>query len=283
MKKNALYFSIVLVGFIIGCSDDKKEVENNEAIHEQTQKYDTLAKDAKIFAMPAPLQIASLIKLSNAHYKEGLTIPSKEGRTFSSDYIRALNLGMYSVDVAYASVYDQRQSALNYYETLSELLKDLNFASNIAPQQISRFKANIENSDSLFVIISESFNVWQNYYQNDNREDIGLYVMAGSYIEGLHLALNSPELKMSSYFNSVIGQQKLFLDNILELSNYMDKKPDFDDLYEKLGSLQEIFLQFNVKEGVTKSGKPTIVCDYSEKDVQVLSKKVKEIRNSWLK
>jgi len=285
--KQFIYIFLFIVFFFFSCTNEKPAESLNSSDSLNTNQADsasdTLAKNAKIFALPAPLQIPTMLKNSEVIFSENVLVSSKKGRTFSSDYLRALNLGIYTVDVGCAAVYNQKQSALNYYRTIAQLLNDLNLASNISINHLKRFEKNFDKPDSTCSIILESYNVWQNYFQENKREEIGLYIMAGSYIESLYLSLNSKKLVQSQFFPSIIGQQKLFLDNILELSNYIDKHPDFDDLYLKLGSLQELFLEIEVVLKNNGSNESIVTSKYTPGQLSILLSKVSEVRSSIIK
>lgn len=283
--------SILLAGtlFFLGCGNDSNET--SQSATNDSLKKGNLTKNAasssgspKIFAMPAPLQIAAAIKNANTPFLENLMIPSKSSRIYSSDYLRALNLGIYTVDIGYAIVYNQRQPALNYHKTIDRLVTELNIVSDIIPQSRKRFERNIENTDSLCVILLETCNGIHEDFQVNKQEHIGWYSMAGAYIEGLYLTLNTKELQKTKAFENLLGQQKLFLDNILEVSNYMEKRPEFDDLYQKLGSLQEAYAPINVtvKDNNT-ANLPVISCEYTADQVKNIQLKVTEIRNSIIK
>ena len=159
----------------------------------------------------------------------------------------------------------------------------MNIVSDIIPQSNKRFEKNLENTDSLCTILLDACNGIQKDFQVNKREYLGWYITSGGYIEGLYLALNTKGLQQTKAFNNLLGQQKLFLDNILEVSNYLDKRPEFDDLYLKLGALQELFAPIKVTVKDNNNNQPIINAEYTADQVKNLLSKVTEIRNSIIK
>lgn len=272
--------------FLFSCGGDSKSTNEtiaNDSINKGVSKSDTSNNSAAVFALPAPLQIATVLKNSSVVFSEKLLVPAKAKRTFSSDYFRAINLGIYTTDLGYSTLFGQKQTTLNYYKEVNTLLNDLQISPNITKNQFKNFEKNLDNSDSLCSVILKSFGQWQSYFQENKREEVGLYILAGTYIEGLYLSLNHPTIQSKKEFRNLIGQQKLFLDNVLELSNYMDKKPEFDDLYSKLGAIQQAYEPIAVVVKQDNSGNSNVICSYTTKQLSDLVTVVNKVRNEVIK
>ena len=272
--------------FILSCGGDSKnnnETIANDSISKSVVEKDSSNNSAAVFALPAPLQIPTVLKNSNVAFSENLLVPSKKNRTFSSDYFRAINLGIYTTDLGYSTLFGQKQTTLNYYKEVNTLLNDLQISANVTSNQFKNFEKNLDNSDSLCAIILKSFGQWQSYFQDNKREEDGLYILAGTYIEGLYLSLNHPTIQNKKEFKNLIGQQKLFLENVLELSNYMDKKPEFDDLYSKLGAIQLAYEPIAVVVKQDSSGNSNVICSYTDKQLSDLISIVNKVRNETIK
>ena len=286
IEKADTLFLLSLSILILSCGGDSKnnnETIANDSLNKHTAANDTSNNSAAVFALPAPFQIATVLKNSNVTFSEKLLVPSKKARTFSSDYARAINLGIYTTDLGYSTLFSQKQTTLNYYREVNNLLNDLQISANIESNQFKKFEKNLDNSDSLCSIILKSFGQWQSYFQENKRESDGLYILSGTYIEGLYLSLNHPTIQNKKEFKNLVGQQKLFLDNILELSNYMDKKPAFDDLYAKLGAIQQAYEPIVVVVKQDSSGNANVICSYTNQQLLDLATAVTKVRNELIK
>ncbi len=276
-------FSIFFVSCGGGDSKNINETMVNDSLSKISTQKDTTDNTAAVFALPAPLQISTVLKNGNVVFSEKLLVPAKKNRSFSSDYLRAINLGVYTTDLGYSTLFGQKQTTLNYYKEVNTLLNDLQISANVTSNQFKQFEKNLDNSDSLCTIILKSFGQWQSYFQENKREEDGLYILAGTYIEGLYLSLNHPSIQNKKEFRNLIGQQKLFLENVLELSNYMDKKPEFDDLYMKLGSIQQAYEPIAVVVKQDNAGNANVLCSYSSKQLADLTAAVNKVRNEIIK
>ena len=118
IRKSSIVILYLFSLFFISCGGDSKNNNDpvNDSINKMAAANDTYNNSAVAFALPAPLQIATVLKNSNASFSEKLLVPSKKKRTFSSDYSRAINLGIYTTDLGYTTLFGQRQSTLNYYK-----------------------------------------------------------------------------------------------------------------------------------------------------------------------
>lgn len=273
-------FFVISVNILCSCGDGKPE--EGTVVSDSTSSKDSHidSNDLRVFTLPAPLQVATLLRVEGVDYNERILIPSKKANAiYASNYLRALNLGMYTIDLGYATVYDQHQIALNYVKIMESLVQDLGISSGISGQTVRRFENNIRKPDSLYHIILESYSQANEYFQTNKREELGMYILSGSYIEGLYIALNFNEIPASKVLRNLIGQQKLFLENIIELLQYTEEKPETVDLLVKLMSIKEEFNAINVLYDDSGKGKIAVKCSVDRHQLTSLLKKVVEVRS----
>ncbi|MBL7892761.1 MAG: hypothetical protein JNL63_09025 [Bacteroidia bacterium] len=273
-------FFVISVNILCSCGDGKPE--EGAVVSDSTSSKDPHidSNDLRVFTLPAPLQVATLLRIEGVDYNERILIPSKKANAiYASNYLRALNLGMYTIDLGYATVYDQHQMALNYVKIMESLVQDLGISSGISGQTVRRFENNIRKPDSLYHIILESYSQANEYFQTNKREELGMYILSGSYIEGLYIALNYNEIPASKVLRNLIGQQKLFLENIIELLQYTEEKPETVDLLVKLMSIKEEFNAINVLYDDSGKGKIAVKCSVDRHQLTSLLKKVVEVRS----
>ncbi|MCK7534125.1 MAG: hypothetical protein MZV63_25420 [Marinilabiliales bacterium] len=71
----------------------------------------------KVFnALPTPLEIAHLIKGTGATFDETLLNPVENKSNYTTSKSMALNLGVFTCDLSFASMYDQTSMIINYME-----------------------------------------------------------------------------------------------------------------------------------------------------------------------
>jgi hypothetical protein len=121
------------------------------------------------------------------------------------------------VDFGYCLLYDQNQTAINYLGKISKLSGDLQITGAFESNVIKRLKDNLNNKDSASYILLSSYNNVRNFFKANKRDEAGYLIAGGSFIEGLHLSLSIYNKKPTPEMLNVIGQQKLFMDDLIDL------------------------------------------------------------------
>lgn len=277
-----LFIAFIISAFIFAsCNNENQKIDDNSGKSDTTaSKEKNDSSDMHVFTLPAPLQVATLLKTMDIKYNEKMLVPCKRKLPlFSSNYIRALNLGIYTIDLSYATVYNQSQNAIDYAKSIQIMTQDLGLSGGVTKQIVSRFEANINKQDSLYKIILQSYNLAHQYFQANKREEIGMYILAGSYLEGLYITLNFREIPSDNRLVNLIGQQKIFLENIIELLQYTEEKPETVELLQQLMSLKKEFEPIRVQFQDTSDGRVAVRCDMTIQQLANLLAKTTELRN----
>src|SRR4051812_8862856 len=116
---NSKLLAVCLASMLIAtsCGGDKpKEEENNNenAVDTDTSKTAVLNVGGELFSVPSPIQTAMLIQKSGVSYDKSVLNVSKNANTYTNDFMRSLNLGIYGADLGYVSMYNQTQDAMGY-------------------------------------------------------------------------------------------------------------------------------------------------------------------------
>lgn len=268
------YFALLLIA---ACNNNEGKItEGGDTTSRKEITIDT--GGIRVFTLPAPLQVATLLHLEGEPYNTQYLQPSPPPTNFASNDKRAMALGAYLVDMGYASIYDQRQIALNYAKSVQDVMDDLGITSAIKLQVAKRIEDNLNNNDSLYAIILESYGSAHNYFRDNNREETGLFIMAGGYIEGLNLLLQSERALSNNQLRNMIGQQKIFLESIIQLTDYMAHKPKVKELKSSLKELLKGFSGITVKVQDAEDGAVAVSCSISPAQLEQLTEKVAAMR-----
>jgi hypothetical protein len=280
MRTCSRIIPVLLSLFILhGCSNNASESTPSKDTLDTLSAKEPDSNAVHVFTLPAPLQVATLMKLEKEPYNSQHLQTGVPNTNFANNYSLALNLGIYVVDVGYASMYDQRQTALNYAKAVQGMTTELGIGSSVNKKMAERFEANIKNNDSLCVIILESFQDAHNYCRENEREDAGLFILCGSYIEGLHLMLQSKQALGNMQLRNFIGQQKIFLDNIHALSGYIPESNYMSEMEGVLDELHKGFEGITVKAEETKEGSVAVNCNISYLQLKKLQETVSKVRS----
>jgi len=270
----------ILAVFAVGCGgDEPTEDQIEEPIEEADPNNSQLMEiDGKVFSIPSPIQTAMLIKEAGANYnKEILNEPSKV-TNYSTNFKKAINLGIYGADLGYVTMYDQTQDAISYLTAVKAIGDDLGVSSAFDLELVERFEKNIGNQDSLLVLVSDAYKSSDRYLKGNQQNDIGGLILAGGWIESLYFATNTAEMTGNKDIIKRIGEQKTTVYNLIKLLTPYYSKPEFTTLVDDLMELNEIYEQV---ESTYTFVKPTV--DIENKTTTINSTTVVNISDDQLK
>ncbi len=252
-----LVFVLALISpFAVSCNSDGKKADKSEEekIIESAQEVDpqmveNFNKSKLIFySLPSPLETAMLIKRSGARYDEEILNPVANITNYNTNLKMAINLGIYSADLSYTSLFDQTQSAIKYMGCAKKMAEGLSIMDAIDESTIKKLEDNMNNRDAVMEIISETFMNSNAYLKENDRAAISVMVLVGGWVEGLYLATTLTNGSMDNNQRLVdrIIYQKLSLITVLNLMESYGDNEDIVYLQNKIAELQSIFEEIKI-------------------------------------
>jgi hypothetical protein len=197
------------------------------------------AQQAINYPVPTAYEVTSLINRSGAAYVIGITNPTSRYESYLTESRKAFALGVYGADLAYVSTYNMKQETLDYMKALRRMVDDLEVSTNFNVELAKRIEDNIDNKDSMIVIISKSFHDTYSFFMNNGRDDISLFVLAGTWVEGLYI---TAQVAITSLRNEdilqVVANQKESLETLWKLIEA--RAPQNEELAQLLVTLTPI-------------------------------------------
>lgn len=298
-KKTTLASFLILLGlFGISCSSegkksDKVEVDVNSLSQDSTAIKGIKAAKQIFYSLPSPLETAMILKRAGAKYNEEILNSVDNTSRYNTNKSMALNLGIYSTDLSYASLFDQTQASIKFMTASKKMAEGLGILNAIDNTVIQRLEANVNNRDVILDIISETLlNTNSNLEEND-RVAIGSIILVGGWVEGLYIATTLAENSKSTDNELVsrIIDQKLILNTVLNLLNQNKDNPDIKSVLDDINAINLIYEQVKISvSGVEavpdkKSGVTTLksknISSVSPEVFAKLKAKVLEIRNKY--
>ncbi|MFP4060554.1 MAG: hypothetical protein ACLFUC_08740 [Bacteroidales bacterium] len=291
-----MLFSIALL--INGCrgdgekkSDEKIAVETFEV---NDQIFNDINEAKKIFySLPSPLETAMLIKSAGAKFNEDLLNPVTNADNYTTNKSMALNLGVYTTDLSFASLFDQTQTTITYMNAAKKMADGLGILDAIDNQTIERLEENINNRDVIMDIISETFMSSSSFLKENDRAAIASIVLVGGWVEGLYIAtqlVGDSPIEDNKLVERIVDQ-KLSFDIVLRLLNEYQSNASVASLIEEVNELKAIFDKIKIKtsEIETVHDEQTNVTTLkSQSEIEItrevfdeLKSKVEAIRNNF--
>lgn len=251
MTSNFKYFlfgiSISGAALMSGCGEGENNEVSNEVekidkkIVDTTGNVGPITIGGQIFSIPSPVQTAFLIKDENASFSsEYLNSPSNVNN-YSSPFLKALNMGVYGADLGYLTIYDKNDDAMKYLKAVRDLSKDLGLDGAFDDKLAERFSNNIGNKDSMLVFVSEAYTNSDKYLKENDKDEVAAIVLAGGWLESLHIACQAALETKSRKIIERIGEQKRSLESIIAMLNQFSTNQDYDDLVTELEDLYTIY------------------------------------------
>ncbi len=300
IRAGIMYVIALSVLVFVCCSSenkksDKVQVDMNSVEQDSTAIKGLKAAKQVFYSLPSPLETAMILKRAGAVYNEEILNSADNTSKYNTNKSMALNLGIYSTDLSYASLFDQTQASIRYMTASKKMAEGLGILNAIDNNIIQKLEANVNNRDVILDIISETLlNTNSNLEEND-RVAIGSIILVGGWVEGLYIATTLAENAKSNSSELVnrIIDQKLLLNTVVNLLNQNKDNADIQSVLADVNEIKVIYEQVNVSvSGVEavpdkKSGVTTLksknVTSVSPEVFAKLKAKVVEIRNKYTK
>ncbi len=281
MKKFFVLSAIlsIFIYALIGSCKKKEDQKVQNTVDSDSIELQTKIEQAKeiFYSLPAPNEVAELLtnKENDAYFNLDLLNKVQNSDKYVTQTARAYNLGVYSADLSYASLYEQNQTVINYMAICKTIAEDLGIIEAFDDSTINSLQENITNRDEVMRIISENFMNSDAYLQENHQQDIGAMILLGGWIQGMYIAvkLSDCNVKKNPKLISSILEQKLSLELTMK---FLEDYKDFDGLnkfYKEINELYEIYQ--NTPIDVDDQGLFTV----KQKDFEKICNKIVEIRN----
>jgi len=230
--------------FLTACNSNSEEEEATNKIDSTLLKDPTIVKiNNRLFSIPSPSQVALLVKDNKVPYNKELLNPVQNQNNYSTTFKQALNLGIYGTDLSYLNIYEQLPDAAGYFAVIKVLSKELGILSTLDDKTLKRIEDNSNNKDSLLYIFSMVYRDADAYLFNNNRNEVGLLILAGGWVESLYIMTQTLKKNNNQEIINRIGDQKYPLNNLIELKRpyYGKVSNEFDAFLEELVELATVF------------------------------------------
>ncbi len=285
--------TLIAVGVVVllaACGGDKDKVDGKEDLVEvpDTIKTTVVNVGGELFSVPSPIQTALLIQKSGVTYDKTILHTSNKVNTYSTDYLRALNLGIYGADLGYVSLYNQTQDAIGYLGALKQLADKLGVSAAFDAGTMKRIEGNITNKDSMLVLVGIAYRSSDAFLKNNQRNDVSSLILTGGWIESMHFSVAAYKAKGTNELKWRIAEQKQALGSLIKiLSNYQGE--EVKALAIELNDLSKIYegiqFKYNFVEPTHDSLKKVTYINsttevmVSEEQITQIAAKIQEIRS----
>jgi len=291
-----IFFSLLLASCRSGGKGEKKDTDSVVVSGADATVYEDIKQAEKIFyTLPSPLESAMLIKSAGALFEDNLLNPIENTKNYSTNKSMALNLGIYTCDLSFASLYDQTQLIINYMNAAKKMADGLGILDAINEEDIDKLEANIHNTDVIMDIVSQTYLNSNSYLEENSQPAIAAIVLAGGWLEGLYISTQLVDMKDFDG-NRLVGRiidQKLSVDILIRLLESNLGHPAVDELITEVKRVKVVFDKITLTTSPVRPEydqttnvtvlKSEVKSDLSPEVFQELSVLVAEIRSNLIK
>ena len=290
---------LMFTSLLLGCKSGGTKTPKDEATvsipKDKAAVVEDIKQAEKIFnALPSPLESAMLIKSVGARFDESLLNPIGNVNSYVTNKSMALNLGIYTCDLSFASLYEQTQLIIDYMNAAKKMADGLGILKAIEQSQIDKLEENINNSEVIMEIVSETFMNSNSYLSDNGQPAIAAMVLVGGWFEGLYISTQLIDMKDFNG-NKLVGRiidQKLSIDILIHLLESSKGNPAVDDLIIQVQKLKVVFDKIKIttskiRPEFDKTSNSTILKSQIKTDMtpevfKELSVTVSEIRKTFV-
>ena len=223
-----------------------------------------------IYPLPTSFEVTEMINDLEIGYDIGITNLTENTDKYFTEAKKAINLGVFGADLAYASTYQMKQEVMLFLETSRKLADDLGIASIYNEELISDVESNIDEKERLVELITNSFyDIFAQLNQN-GKANLALLGVAGSWVESLFI---TTQVSANVYHNiglvKIIHKEKTSLGTLMDILNDNNEDEKIDDIINKLTPLYDIYE--TVDENFSEEQINTIVVEVEKLRTQLVT------------
>ncbi|MCW0481912.1 hypothetical protein [Gaoshiqia sediminis] len=262
----AIVAGIFSAGFssCTGKSSKKSSPVAEETIKQEIEEY--------AYPLPSAFEVTNMLNEIEASYIVGIANDPEKASSYLSEKSKAINLGIYTADLAYATTYNQKNDIQAFFKASETLVRELDFTSAFDQDLADQIEASMDNKDKLVEIVTDMFQNAYSYLNKQGRTELSYLVLSGTVIEGLYLTTHISE---NTFQNPKIIEAILFqkepLAELEKMLAYFEGSELLSDVQEDIKRINAIYAQ---EEGTTSM---------TEKQVLELTETLTKIRENLVK
>ena len=254
MIRNLFILSILAVSFF-GCGDSPTSNDSQDELTEEDllseEKADASISDSLIQTLnsiPSPIETAFQIKENGVAYNANFLNSTDNYDQYETNSVLALNLGIYSADLAYCNIYES-SDATSYLGAVYEVSKPLGLESHFDMEgMMELMKSENNNLDSMLQVTTEKFEDINKQLQEDEKSHFSVLMLSGGWLEGLHLLTSVYLANPSEAVKERIGEQKIVLSQLVSLIGfYKDKDQTIERVYTNFSKLGSVYDKIEIQ------------------------------------
>lgn len=214
---------------------------------------ETPATANSIYQMPTPNELFTIVREMAGEGQKRMMNPAVNADRYANLSKRAVNFGVYSTDLIYASYFDLNVEVVRYYLTVKKLGDELGLTAAFNEGDFVRLESNLAHGDSLEIISNEAYYRAYEKLQNEQMGATLALVLAGGWVESMHLVI-----KQINTFDPAdplvlrVGEQKFTLEHVIDMMEPLAHDSNVAPIRDQLVAIRGIYDRVKVSRSAHK-------------------------------
>jgi len=243
--KEKIFIAVCILFLAVSCKNGKRAgqyvfPEDDYISLSEVEKLspEAIADIAKNIA--SPVEIANLLQMIEAPFSQQYLASSIDANRASTNFNKALKLGILGADLGYLNMYERTSSSLEVLSSIRKLAEDLRVGHFFDFELIKRLSQNKSDLDSLLYMSIDFYEKIDLYLRDNNMGQFSALMIIGVWIEGQYFATQVVSKFPNNILRDRIGEQKIILNDLLLLiAPYCHNSQEFRELCNDLNMLKD--------------------------------------------
>jgi hypothetical protein len=281
--------SLLMLLIFYTCASNNNQDEGNTESEEYSVPDAILQSTKEVYkTLPSPVETAELIFQSNVKFDEKILNPVQNVPYYITSQSMALNLGIYSADLSFSCLFDQRQVTLDYLNAVKSLTDGLGLVHLVSQRDIIKLEDNLYNKDSIKIMVEDLIFNSGEFLNDNNRPEIALLVVVGGWVEGMYIAMQlakqSGNINKQLVDRMVEQYQSLLL--VIKALDGFKKLTSIEGVLADMNRLKDIYDKMIITDNKKSNSKTVNLAQNANANVtpdlfMSLYQEILKIRNSY--
>jgi hypothetical protein len=249
---NGIFLLLILLAIACRSGNKNQQVIEFDSIDLESKDVpvnplDTIGEGLPIFYnMYLSVELSSLFESAGAVFTPELMNNVDKTSEYITSTQQAVNLGVYAVDLSYARVFDQVETAGKYFNAMKQLSQELGIPSDYFENTVKRFERNFTDKDSLISLANEVYMTTDSYLKENERYTAAAMIILGGWLEAIHIAIDVAIESRDVNIIERLIDQKYSLNNLIIMLSQHSKNEVVAQYLKQLDTIKKYFNQINV-------------------------------------
>jgi len=226
------------------------ESSEGDSVQEIIKREVILSPEAQdmLNRFPTPFAVTTALQTAKAPYLLSLCNPPANLGRYFTEKTKALNLGVYSSDLAYSSVYQKADETDKFLFCTGKLAGDLGIGGVYDKDLLKKANNFKDNRDSLLSLVGTFFRTTNDFLRRNNRTQVAVFVASGAFTEGLYITSSLCQFAPGNLrIRQGILAQKENLDNLIMILGAYGSDSNVKPVADEISKLKKVFDILGVK------------------------------------